>query len=151
MVRMEHTMRTGKATTLLGVSVTTLQHWEREERLIPVARTDSNRRLSLETQIRECIRVRQAHHAPPTLVASCRVSRAAQQPDLVNQRNVLEAVVVAKGWAGGRGYRGRGRQAARHAQAVAGRDGRDRATGRHDADPRAPGPPHPFRRCVVRT
>ena len=93
-------MRTGKAATLLGVSVKTLQRWEREGRLIPVARTDSNRRLSPETQIREVIGLRQANHAPTTPVASCRVSRAAQKPDLANQRNVLEEVVVAKGLAG---------------------------------------------------
>jgi predicted site-specific integrase-resolvase len=97
---MENTMSTGKAAQLLGVSVKTLQRWEREGRLIPVARTDSNRRLSPETQIREVIGLRQANHAPPTLVASCRVSRAAQKPDLANQRNVLEEVVVAKGLAG---------------------------------------------------
>jgi predicted site-specific integrase-resolvase len=100
MVLTENTMRTGKAATLLGVSVKTLQRWEREGRLIPVARTDSNRRLSPETQIRAVIGLRQANHAPPTLVASCRVSRAAQQPDLANQRNVLEEVVVATGLAG---------------------------------------------------
>jgi predicted site-specific integrase-resolvase len=99
-VLMENTMSTGKAAKLLGVSVKTLQRWEREGRLIPVARTDSNRRLSPETQIREIIGLRQANHAPPTLVASCRVSRAAQQPDLANQRNVLEEFVVAKGLAG---------------------------------------------------
>ena len=93
-------MRTGKAATLLGVSVKTLQRWEREGRLIPVARTDSNRRLSPETQIRAFIGLRQANHAPPTPVASCRVSSVAQQPDLANQRNVLEEVVVAKGLAG---------------------------------------------------
>jgi len=93
-------MRTGKAATLLGVSVKTLQRWEREGRLIPVARTDSNRRLSPETQIREVIGLRQANHAPTTLVASCRVSRAAQKPNLANQRNVLEEVVVATGLAG---------------------------------------------------
>jgi predicted site-specific integrase-resolvase len=37
---------------------------------------------------------------PTKLVASCRVSSAAQQPDLANQRNVLEEFVVAKGLAG---------------------------------------------------
>jgi hypothetical protein len=139
-------MRTGKAATLLGVSVKTLQRWEREGRLIPVARTDSNRRLSPETQIRAVIGLRQANHAPTTLVASCRVSRAAQKPDLANQRKVLEEVRGGDGIGGGRGYRGSGRRAERHAQAVSGPYGRDRATGRHDADPRAPGPPHPFRR-----
>ncbi|MDN5274085.1 IS607 family transposase [Chloroflexus sp. MS-CIW-1] len=93
-------MRTGKAATLLGVSVKTLQRWEREGRLIPVARTDSNRRLSPETQIREVIGLRQANHAPTKLVASCRVTSAAQRTDLANQRNVLEEFVAAKGLAG---------------------------------------------------
>ena len=46
MVLMENTMSTGKAAKLLGVSVKTLQRWEREGRLIPVARTDSNRCLA---------------------------------------------------------------------------------------------------------
>ncbi len=88
-------MCTGKAATLLGVSVKTLQRWECEGRLM-----DSNRRLSPETQIRAVIGLRQANHAPPTPVASCRVSSVAQKPDLANQRNVLEEVVVAKGLAG---------------------------------------------------
>jgi len=101
MVLMESTMSTGKAAKLLGVSVKTLQRWEREGRLIPVARTDSNRRLSTETQIREFIGLRQTNHAPTTLVASCRVSSAAQRTELANQRNVLEAFVAAKGLAGG--------------------------------------------------
>jgi putative resolvase len=52
---MESAMSTGKAAKLLGVSVKTLQRWEREGRLIPAARTDSNRRLYTETQIREFI------------------------------------------------------------------------------------------------
>jgi len=97
---MENTMRTGKAATLLGVSVKTLQRWEREGRLIPVARTDSNRRLSPETQIREVIGLRQTNHAPTKLVAYCRVTSAAQRTDLANQRNVLEEFVAAKGLAG---------------------------------------------------
>jgi len=59
----ESTISTGKAAKLLGVSVKTLQRWEREGRLIPVARTDSNRRLSPETQIRAVIGLRQANHA----------------------------------------------------------------------------------------
>jgi len=41
-------MSTGKTAKRLGVSVKTLQCWEREGRLIPVARTDSNRRLYTE-------------------------------------------------------------------------------------------------------
>jgi predicted site-specific integrase-resolvase len=97
---MESTLSTGKAAKLLGVSVKTLQRWEREGRLIPVARTDSNRRLYTEAQIREFIGLRQANHAPTKLVAYCRVSSAAQKPDLANQRRVLEEFVAAKGLAG---------------------------------------------------
>ncbi|WP_367280873.1 IS607 family transposase [uncultured Chloroflexus sp.] len=96
---MESTMSTGKAAKLLGVSVKTLQRWEREGRLIPVAQTDRNRRLYTETQLREFIGLRQAVAEPTRIVASCRVSRAAQKPDLANQRRVLEEFVVAKGLA----------------------------------------------------
>ena len=90
-------MSTGKAAKRLGVSVKTLQRWEREGRLIPVARTDSNRRLYTETQLREFIGWRQAPERPTRLVAYCRVSSAAQKPDLAHQRRVLEEFVVAKG------------------------------------------------------
>ena len=92
-------MSTGKAAKRLGVSVKTLQRWEREGRLIPVARTDSNRRLYTETQLREFIGWRQAPENPSRVVAYCRVSSAAQKPDLANQRRVLEEFVVARGLA----------------------------------------------------
>ena len=92
-------MSTGKAARLLGCSVKTLQRWEREGRLIPVARTDSNRRLYTEAQIREFIGLRQSASEPTRLIAYCRVSSAAQKPDLANQRKVLEEFVVAKGLA----------------------------------------------------
>ena len=96
---MENTISTGKAAKLLGMSVKTLQRWEREGRLVPVARTDSNRRLYTEAQIREFIGLRNAVSEPTRLVAYCRVSCAAQKPDLANQRKVLEEFVVAKGLA----------------------------------------------------
>jgi len=41
---MENTLSTGKAAKLLGVSVKTLQRWEREGRLIPAARSPSKAR-----------------------------------------------------------------------------------------------------------
>jgi predicted site-specific integrase-resolvase len=44
--------------------------------------------------------MRQARNVPVRLVAYCRVSSAAQKPDLANQRRVLEEFVVAKGLAG---------------------------------------------------
>lgn len=96
---MESTISTGKAAKLLGVSVKTIQRWEREGRLIPVARTDSNRRLYTEAQIREFIGIRNAVSEPTRVVAYCRVSSAAQKPDLANQRKVLEEFVVARGLA----------------------------------------------------
>lgn len=96
---MESTISTGKAAKLLGVSVKTLQRWEREGRLIPVARTDSNRRLYTEAQLRTFIGLRNAGSEPTRLVAYCRVSSAALEPDLANQRKVLEEFVVARGLA----------------------------------------------------
>ena len=96
---MENTISTGKAAKLLGISVKTLQRWEREGRLVPIARTDSNRRLYTEAQLREFIGLRNAASDPTRLVAYCRVSSAAQKPDLANQRKVLEEFVVAKGLA----------------------------------------------------
>lgn len=92
-------MSTGKAAKMIGVTVKTLQRWEREGRLIPVARTDSNRRLYTEGQIRDFIGLRQTGTEPTRLVAYCRVSSAAQRPDLANQRKVLEEFVVARGLA----------------------------------------------------
>ncbi|KJK21132.1 recombinase, partial [Burkholderiaceae bacterium 16] len=88
------------AATILGVTVKTLQRWEREGRLIPAARSDSNRRLYTESQLREFLGLqRSGGQAPTRLVAYCRVSSAAQRPDLANQRRVLEEFVVANGLA----------------------------------------------------
>lgn len=96
---MENTLSTGKAAKLLGVSVKTLQRWEREGRLIPAARSPSNRRLYTERQLREFIGLRYAGGMPTRTVAYCRVSSAAQKQDLINQRRVLEEFVVARGLA----------------------------------------------------
>ena len=97
---MENTISTGKAAKLIGVSVKTLQRWEREKRLIPVARTITNRRLYTISQIRSFIGLQQARGKEPSrLIAYCRVSSAAQKPDLVNQRRVLEEFIIAKGLA----------------------------------------------------
>ncbi|WP_404990789.1 MerR family DNA-binding transcriptional regulator [Cupriavidus pauculus] len=74
---------TGAAAELLGVSVKTMQRWERERRLIPAARSDSNRRVYTESQLEEFRGLRGTRHSDPTrLVAYCRVSSAAQRPDL---------------------------------------------------------------------
>lgn len=97
---MENTLNGGKAAKLLGITVKTLQRWEREGRLIPVGRTDSNRRLYTLSQIQSFIGMRQTgNHEPTRLLAYCRVSSNAQKPDLINQRRVLEEFIVSRGLA----------------------------------------------------
>ncbi len=97
---MENTIGTSKAAKLLGVTVKTLQRWEREKRLVPIARTTTNRRLYTITQIRTFIGLKQSGGREPSrVVAYCRVSSAAQKPDLINQRRVLEEFIIAKGLA----------------------------------------------------
>jgi putative resolvase len=97
---MENTIGTGKAAKILGVTVKTLQRWEREKRLIPIARTTTNRRLYTVSQIRLFIGLQQTRGKEASrIVAYCRVSSAAQKPDLINQRRVLEEFIVARGLA----------------------------------------------------
>ncbi|MFC5479066.1 IS607 family transposase [Massilia suwonensis] len=91
-------MGTGQAARLLGITVKTLQRWEREGRLVPAARTASDRRRYTESQLRAFLRLAPA--TPRRIVAYCRVSSAAQRPDLVNQRHVLEQFAAARGLAG---------------------------------------------------
>lgn len=81
------------------MSVKTLQYGQREGRLIAVARTDGNRRVYRQAQIREFIGLRNAVSEPTRLLAYRRLSRAAQKPHLAHQRKVLEEFVVAKGLA----------------------------------------------------
>lgn len=83
----------GKAAKLLGVSVKTLQRWEREGRLVPVARTNTNRRLYTEAQLQEFAGLRNAGMRAGRVVAYYCVSSAAQKPDLANQRKVLEELL----------------------------------------------------------
>jgi predicted site-specific integrase-resolvase len=98
-VIMESTMGIGQAAKLLGTTVKTLQRWEREGRLVPTARTASNRRRYTESQLRAFLRL-EPPVAPRRTVAYCRVSSPAQRPDLVNQRRVLEQFAVVRGLAG---------------------------------------------------
>lgn len=95
---MENTLKSGAAAKRLGVTVKTMQRWEREGRLIPVARSQSNQRLYSESQLAAFIGLH-TDGVPTRLVAYCRVSGAAQKPDLQNQRRVLEEFVVARGLA----------------------------------------------------
>jgi predicted site-specific integrase-resolvase len=97
---MENIINTSKAAKLLGVTVKTLQRWDRKKLLIPIARTKTNRRLYTLSQIHSFIGLQQTKGKEPSrVVAYCRVSSAAQKPDLINQRRVLEEFIIAKGLA----------------------------------------------------
>lgn len=89
------TYSTGKAAKLLGVSIRTLQQWDRDRKLI-AKRTPSGRRFYTDDQIRDFL------SEPKKLVfgitvAYIRVSSQAQKPDLKNQRSALEQFCVAGG------------------------------------------------------
>ena len=96
---MENTITISKAAEMLGVTVKTLQRWEREGRLIPVARTSTNRRVYTVAQVRTFQGLRVSGPVPTRIVAYCRVSSQAQKPDLANQRVVLEQFCAARGLA----------------------------------------------------
>ncbi len=96
---MENTMTISKAAEMVGVTVKTLQRWEREGRLVPVSRTKTNRRVYAIEQVRTFQGLRTVGHVPTRVIAYCRVSSPAQKPDLHNQRVVLEQFCAACGLA----------------------------------------------------
>jgi putative resolvase len=85
----------GKAAAYLGVSVKTLQRWDRDGRL-KAERTPSGRRAYTKALLDAFMR-RDPPQSVRVPVAYCRVSSAAHKPDLKNQRRVLEDFCVAKG------------------------------------------------------
>ena len=89
------TYSTGQFAKLLGVSVKTLQRWDREGNL-KSKRTPTGRRYYTEDQLNGFIghRVRQLERVT---VAYYRVSSQAQKPDLKNQKARLEEFCIAKG------------------------------------------------------
>jgi putative resolvase len=94
-VRLMSTLfRTGKAADYLGVTVKTLQRWDREGRLKP-ERTDSGRRMYPKMRL-DAFMGRKAGALAAAPVAYCRVSSAAQKPDLKNQRRALEEFCAAQ-------------------------------------------------------
>lgn len=95
---MDTMLSTGAAAHRLGVSVKTMQRWDREGRLVPVARSAGGRRMYTESQLLRQLG-RQVPAMPSRVIAYCRVSSAAQKPDLRNQRRVLEEFTTARGLA----------------------------------------------------
>ena len=73
----------------VGVSVKTLQKWDRIG-VLPAKRTITNRRYYTDSDLAAALRLPRVQKERRT-VAYCRVSSQAQQPDLVNQQQVLDA------------------------------------------------------------
>ena len=82
----------------VGLSVKTLQRWDREGKLKPF-RTPSNRRQYTDEHIRQALGLRgiQTNSEARKIVVYLRVSRQAHRPDLDNQRAVLEQFCTARG------------------------------------------------------
>jgi len=89
------TYSTGKAAKLFGVSVRTLQQWDRDGKFM-ASRSPGGRRFYTDEQIRASRK-----EFPPRIERVClayvRVSSQAQRPDLKNQRKRLEEFCLANG------------------------------------------------------
>ena len=81
----------------IGVTVRTLQRWDREGRLKPASRTPGNRRMYSEEQLREVLHARAKPAMQRVKVAYVRVSGQNQRPDLKNQQTALEQFCIAQG------------------------------------------------------
>ncbi len=81
----------------VGISVKTLQRWDREGRLRPASRTPGNRRLYSDEQLRQLLQERARPAIIRVKVAYLRVSSQAQRPDLKNQQVALEQFCIAQG------------------------------------------------------
>ncbi|HEX2906432.1 MAG TPA: IS607 family transposase [Phototrophicaceae bacterium] len=80
----------------IGVTVHTLQRWDREGRLV-AKRTHTNRRYYTDDDLPQVLG--QLPEPSGRTVVYCRVSNAAQQPDLARQRQLLEQFCAARGLA----------------------------------------------------
>lgn len=90
-----NTYKANEFAKLAGVSVKTLQRWDREGKLKPAARTPGNRRLYTQDQLNTLLN--RTPQAARIVVAYLRVSRQAQKPDLAHQKKALEQFCLAKG------------------------------------------------------
>ena len=81
----------------IGVSVKTLQRWDREGRLTP-QRTPGNRRVYTDEHVQQVLHLRSGNvERPRKTLVYLRVSSQAQKPDLENQRRALEVFCAARG------------------------------------------------------
>ena len=96
---MEAMVKSGAAARRLGVTVKTLQRWDRSGLFAPLTRSPTGLRLYSESQLATRLGL-PLPTASRRVVAYCRVSSAAQKPDLRTQRRVLEEFCVARALAG---------------------------------------------------
>ncbi len=80
---------------MTGVSVKTLQRWDRQGKLKPALRSPGNRRLYTEEQVFAA--ARRGRPQKRLTVCYARVSSQSQKPALEKQRAVLEQFCVGKG------------------------------------------------------
>lgn len=78
----------------IGVTVHTLQRWDREGRLV-AKRTLTNRRYYTDADVKQVLG--QVTQGQKRTVVYCRVSSQAQKSDLMNQRQMLEQFCAARG------------------------------------------------------
>lgn len=88
-------MSIGKASEILGVSITTLRRWEAEGKLVPERTAAGHRRYDLSK-----IKPDTLHASPDErrTVAYARVSSHDQEEDLERQKQVLELYCAKQGW-----------------------------------------------------
>jgi putative resolvase len=92
-VRMTRTYSLGEFARLMGVHPKTVQRWDRDGTLT-AKRTPTGRRVYTDEDRR---RVLGFPEAQKRSIAYCRVSSAAQKPDLKNQRQALEQFCISRG------------------------------------------------------
>jgi predicted site-specific integrase-resolvase len=88
-------LTTGKAAAYVGRHPKTLQAMDRRG-VLPAKRTSTGKRYWLRSDL-DAYLGRTAIVAPRRRIAYCRVSSAAQRPDLKNQRRIVEEFCIAKG------------------------------------------------------
>lgn len=84
----------------MGMHPKHLQRLDREGRLPASGRTSTNRRWYLKSDLHKYFGIQPADPAKRVPVAYCRVSSAAQRPDLQNQKRLLGEFCAARGLAG---------------------------------------------------
>lgn len=90
-----NTYNVAEFSKIVGVSVQTLQRWDREGRLKP-ARTPGNRRIYTDKDVAQALG-RKISPIDRRTVAYARVSSQAQKPDLDNQVDLLQQFCAASG------------------------------------------------------